>query len=88
MKIGEVVISLAVLAGFGLLGMLWTGVSLAETSRQVFDSVLTANLARAAFFDVMLAVCLARIAWRKGSTILRGAALALAATCGVGCLAD
>ncbi len=80
----EIVISLAVLAGFGVLGMLWTGVALAETSRQVFGSVLTADLARAAFFGGMLAVCMARVAWQKGSMIWRGAALALAASCGVG----
>jgi hypothetical protein len=64
--------------------MLWTGVALPQTSRQIFGTVLAADLARVAFFGVGLAVCLGRVWWWKGSAAWRGVALALAAACGEG----
>ena len=80
----EAVVTLIGVAIFGLLGMLWTGVALPETSRQIFRTVLAADLARAAFFGAGLAVCLGRVFWWKGNPIWRGVALALAAACGEG----
>lgn len=80
----EAILTLLGVICFGLLGMLWTGVALPQTSRQIFGTVLAADLARAAFFAAGLAVCLGRIFWWKGSPVWRGVALALAAACGEG----
>ena len=80
----EAVLTLGGMACFGLLGMLWTGVALPETSRQIFGTLLAADLARAAFFGIGLAVCLGRVFLWKGHGPWRSATVALAVACGEG----
>ena len=80
----EAILTLSGVASFGLLGMLWIGVALPETSRQIFGTVLAADLARAAFFGAGLALCLGRVFLFTRKGVWRGVALALAAACGDG----